>query len=78
MDSIKLAKCSIFIVVDSVLLLTINYGDLQQNYLRWFIFFVLSQWTNTPKKQSEECIFYNMALYFECRSNKNALFQTVY
>jgi len=30
----------------------------------------VSQWTKLPKKQSVgECIFDNMALYFECRIN---------
>jgi len=29
-------------------------------------------------KQSVECIFDNMALHFECRINKNVLFQTVF
>jgi len=37
---------------------------------------LVSQWAKSPKKQSVECIFDNMALYFECLINKNALLQT--
>jgi len=34
-----------------------------------------SQWEKSPKEQSEECIFDNMALYFECRINNTHSFR---
>jgi len=36
---------------------------------------VPSQWAKLPEKQSAAGVYFeNMALYFECRINKNALF----
>jgi len=35
-----------------------------------------AQWAKSPKKQSGEVYFDNIARYFECRFNKNALLQT--
>jgi len=37
----------------------------------------ISQWAKSPKKQSVG-VFDNMALYFQCRINKNALLQTFF
>jgi len=40
--------------------------------------FCLSQWEKSPKKQSVEVYFNNMALYFECRINKNARYFLIF
>jgi len=37
-----------------------------------------TQWAKSPKKQSLRVYFDNMALYFECRININAILQTVF
>jgi len=35
-----------------------------------------AQWAKSPKRQSVG-VYFDMALYFECRINKNTLLQTV-
>jgi len=36
------------------------------------------KWAKSPKSRLWKCIFENMALYFKCWINKNALFDIVF
>jgi len=43
-----------------------------------FTFVILTQWANSQEKAVCRSVFLTMALYFECRINKNALIHTVF